>query len=457
VSALGGEPVALSNPGPDEFAYRLPHMLPEGNAVLFTIARAAFRWDDAQIAVRSLATGEQKVLLTGGADARYVSSGHLVFARRGTVVAAPFDPSRLELTGAPVVLVDGVMHSINQLNAGTDSGAAHFSVSNRGALVYATGGIRPDPRRMLVWMDRNGSSEPLPIQPGTYLGPRLAPVEKRVAVFTGLSRASRVWTLDLETGAMTPVTTADERAWLNVWAPDGDKIAYTSQLQRGVFWKNADGTGVAERLTQSDYIQTPNAWTPDGKVLAFVESHPTTGDDIWGIDISGSDRLPKPIVRTASGETHPAFSSDGRWLAYTSFDSGRPEVYVQPFPGPGRRVRISTDGGSSPAWRGDGKELYYVEQRVMGSADRFNIEGSAVVSVMAVRVHAGREGFSVGAPRKLFEGPFVVQSGARSYDVTPDGQRFLMVQVLGPLPEPATELILVTNWFEELRRLVPAK
>jgi serine/threonine-protein kinase len=456
VSALGGEPVALSNPGPDEFAYRLPHMLPGGNAVLFTIARAAFRWDDAQIAVRSLATGEQKILLKDGADARYASSGHLVFARRGTVMAAPFDPSRLELTGAPVALVEGVMHSINQLNLGTDSGAAHFSVSNRGALVYATGGIRPDPRRMLVWMDRNGSREPLPIPPGTYLGPRLAPVGKRVAVFTGLSRASRVWTLDLETGAMTPVTTADERASQNVWAPHGDRIAFNSQAQRGLFWKNADGTGIAERLTQSNYLHEPSAWSPDGKVLAFVENHPTTGPDIWGIDVSGSDRLPKPIVATASAERHPAFSSDGQWLAYSSNDSGRSEVYVQPFPGPGRRVPISTDSGSSPAWRADGKELYYVKQHVVGGEDRFRIGGPATVSVMAVRVHAGREGFSVGAPRKLFEGPFVVGSG-HSYDVTPDGQRFLMVEVLEPLPEPATELILVTNWFEELRRLVPTK
>jgi Tol biopolymer transport system component len=264
-----------------------------------------------------------------------------------------------------------------------------------------------------------------------------------------------VWTLDLATGAMTPVTTADERAFRNVWAPDGDRIAFTSQAQRGLFWKNADGTGIAERLTQSDHIQTPSAWTPDGKILAFVENHPTTGPDIWGIDVSGSDR-PKTIVRTDSAETHPAFSPDGRWLAYASNDSGRFEVYVQPFPVPGRRVPISTDSGSSPAWRGDGKELYYVEQRVVGGADRFSIEGVGVVSVMAVRVHAGREGFSVGTPRKLFEGPFVVESGARSYDVTPDGQRFLMVQVLEPLPQPAPELILVTNWFEELRRLVPA-
>jgi hypothetical protein len=372
-------------------------------------------------------------------------------------MAAPFDPVRLELTGAAVALVEGVMQSINQLNLAVDSGAAHFSVSNRGALVYATGGITPDPRRMLVWMDRNGSSEPLPIPPGTYLGPRLAPVEKRVAVFTGLARASRVWTLDLTTHAMTPVTTADERAFRNVWAPDGDRITYTSEVQRGLFWKNADGSGIAERLTQSDHIHTPSAWTPDGKVLAFVETHPTTALDIWGIDVIGSDRQLKPIVRTANAETHPAFSSDGRWLAYASNDSGRFEVYVQPFPGPGRRVQISTDSGSSPAWRGDGKELYYVDQRMVGGGDRFRIEGPALVSVMAVRVHAGREGFSVGAPRKLFEGPFVVESGARSYDVTRDGQRFLMVQVLEPLPEPATELILVTNWFEELRRLVPAQ
>ena len=163
----------MSKPATGEFSHQLPFVLPGSSAVLFTISRTPFRWDDAQLAVRSLATGKQTVLLDDGADARYVSSGHLVFARRGTVMAAPFDLARLEVTGAPVAVVEGVMQSVNETSLVRDSGAAHFSVSRQGALVYATGGVKPDERRALVWVDGNGSSGPLPVSPGPYLGPQL--------------------------------------------------------------------------------------------------------------------------------------------------------------------------------------------------------------------------------------------------------------------------------------------
>jgi Tol biopolymer transport system component len=255
-----------------------------------------------------------------------------------------------------------------------------------------------------------------------------------------------VWTLDAAIGASTALTTVDERAHHSVWTPDGGRIAFSSLTQRGVFWKNADGTGTAERLTQSDYLTESSTWTPDGKVLAFVENHPLSATDIWGVAVSGSHRRPHAIVRTDYDDTHPAFSPDGRWLAYASNDSGRMEVYVQPYPGPGRRMRVSTDGGSSPAWRGDGKELYYLEVRP-----------SAPVGVVAVRLAADGNELSASAPRRLFRGRYGAMSGRRNYDVTSDGRRFLMVQALDPLPEPATELILVSNWFEELRHLKPAK
>jgi len=445
VSALGGEPRELSKPAIGEFSHRLPFVLPGGSAILFTISRTPFRWDDAQIAVRSLTTGKQTVLLSDGADARYVSSGHLVFARRGTVMAVPFDLARLEVTGAPVAVVEGVMQSVNETVLSRDSGSAHFSVSQQGTLVYATGGIRPDEPSMLVWVNRDGSSEPLPVPPGTYFGPDLDQTEKRVAVFTTSSGSPRVWTFDPTIGASTALTTVDEGAHHSVWTPDGGRIAFSSLTQRGVFWKDADGTGIAERLTQRDYITESSAWTPDGKVLAFVENHPQSATDVWGIAVGDSHRRAHEIVRTAYDDTHPAFSPDGRWLAYASNDSGRMEVYVQPYPGPGRRLRLSTAGGSSPAWRGDGKELYYLEVRT-----------SAPLAVVAVSLAADGNELSASTPRRLFHGRYGAMSGRRNYDVTSDGRRFLMVQALDPLPEPATELILVYNWFEELRRLKPA-
>ena len=255
-----------------------------------------------------------------------------------------------------------------------------------------------------------------------------------------------MWTLDPAIGASTALTTVDERAHHNVWTPDGERIAFSSLTQRGVFWKKGDGTGMAERLTQSDYVTESSTWTPDGKVLAFVENHPRSAADIWGVDVNDSHRRPHEIVRTAYDDTHPAFSPDGRWLAYSSNDSGRMEVYIQPYPGPGRRVRVSTNGGSSPAWRGDGKELYYLE-----------VQPPAPVGVVAVRLAAEAGELSASVPQRLFRGRYGAMSGRRNYDVTSDGKRFLMVQSLEPLPQPATELILVSNWFEELRHVVPAK
>jgi serine/threonine-protein kinase len=446
VSALGGEPRALTNRAAGEFAHRLPHVLPGGTAVLFTISRTAFRWDDAQIAVRSLTTGKQTVLLEDAADARYVSSGHLVFVRRGTLMAAPFDLSRLELTGAPVSVVEKVMQSVNQVSTAVDSGAAQFAVSELGTLVYATGGINPDERRTLVWVNRNGTSQPLPVPPATYFGPQLDPTGKRLAVFTTPSGNSRVWTLDPRVGALTALTTVEERGHHNVWAPNGRKIAFSSLAQRAIFMKNADGSGIAQRVAQSDYFVESSAWTPDSTVLAFVEHHPLTSTDIWEVDVNGSERQPRAIVQTLYQDTHPAFSPNGRWLAYASNDSGRLEVYVQPYPGPGRRMRMSTDGGTSPAWRRDGKELYYLEVHPPGS-----------MGIVAVRVDTDADDLFTGVPRRLFHGRYGAMSGRPNYDVTSDGQRFLMVQALDPLPEPATELILVNNWFQELRQLAPSR
>ena len=184
VASSGGTPEAVTKPGEDEYAYKLPQMLPGGRAVLFTLQKTLWRWDDAQIVVQSLDTGEQKVLLDDGADARYVPSGHLVFVRRGTLMAVPFDPARLTLTGAPVAMIDGVMQAANNGNVGADSGAGQFAIAAQGRLIYVTGGITPDQDRALVWVDRNGNVEPLVAPRLEYMAPRLAPNGQRVVVST---------------------------------------------------------------------------------------------------------------------------------------------------------------------------------------------------------------------------------------------------------------------------------
>jgi serine/threonine protein kinase/Tol biopolymer transport system component len=446
--ARGGRPEAVSVPSEVEYAEYLPRLLPGGEAILYTLAKTAFRWDNAQIVVRSLVTGTQKVLIDDGADARYVPTGHLVFVRRGVLMAAPFDLPRLELTGGPVALVDGVMQSTNQPNTDTDSGAAQFAVADRGTLVYVTGGIAHDQERELVWVDRNGLFDLLTPLRREFLAPRLAPDRKRIAVTTqpsGATAGHRVWIYDLPRRMLTPLTTLDEAALWNVWSPDGARVAFSSEVagKLNVFWKSADGTGTSERLTTSEYL-SPNSWSPDGKTLAFVQNHPATARDIWVVDVGSSDRSPRPLMQTPASESFPAFSTDGRWLAYTSDDSGRQEVYVQRYPGPGPRVVVSTDGGTSPAWRSDGSELFY-----------FKTLPENYMRMMVAPVKATAAGFSSGTPRKLFEGRYVMADPVRGYDVTPDGQRFLMVRPLDPPPEPATELVLVENWFEELKARVP--
>ncbi|OFV90291.1 MAG: hypothetical protein A3G76_04755 [Acidobacteria bacterium RIFCSPLOWO2_12_FULL_65_11] len=451
VKAAGGQPESVSKPSEIEHAHYLPSMLPGGEAILFTLPKTGFRWDDAQIVVRSLVTGVQKVLLEDGADARYVPTGHIVFARRGTLMAVPFDLARLELTGGAVALIDGVMQAVAMGNFNADSGAGQFAMADRGTLIYATGGIAPDQERALVWVDRNGTVEALAAPPREYLAPRLAPDGQRVAVFTqapGARGNQRVWIYNVPRRTVTPLTTGEEQGFWNIWSPDGARIAFTSAVggRLNLFWKSADGTGESERLTTSEYQQRPSSWSSDGNALAFVQTHPATGNDIWVLDVGSADHRPRPVVQTPADERFPAFSTDGRWLAYTSNEAGREEVFVRPYPGPGSRVQVSTGGGRDPAWKFDGSELFY------GSSIARDL-----VSLMAVPVKSTPAGFSAGIPRKLFEGRYQLTAAPiRSFDVTANGQRFLMVQPLDPRPEPPTELVLVTNWFEELKARVRA-
>jgi Tol biopolymer transport system component len=349
VSANGGTPKPLTtlDAQKGELSHRLPQILPGGKAVLFTIEKAVFRWDDAQIVVRSLETGEQTTLIEGGADARWVSTGHIVYARQGTLMAAPFDLAHLKLAGGPVGIVQGVMQSVNTTQRAVDT-AAQFTVSGTGALAYVQGGITPDEHRSLVWVDRTGAVRPLPMPALPYLMPRLSPDGRQVVVYT--QQTETVWIYDLARATLTRLTTEGQND-TPVWSPDGKRVAFDSATggAQNLFWKQADGTGSAERLATSDYLQRPSSWSSDGQTLAFVQNEPMTLNDIWTISLADRNRTPRPFLRTAADEAYPDFSPDGHWIAYTSDESGRPEVYVQAFPGPGERHQISVEGGHEPA------------------------------------------------------------------------------------------------------------
>jgi Tol biopolymer transport system component len=425
VSDAGGTPQPLTRLEKGEVSDRWPEFLPGGKALLF----AANSSTNAQVAVQSVSTGQRRNLLQAGLNPRYAPSGHLVYAQAGTLMAVPFDPQRLTVTGAAVPVLEGVLQS--------NSGAAQYSLSATGSLVYVPGGVQPTQRR-LVWVDRKGIEQPLPAPPHAYRFPRFSPDGQRVAV-TIEEPEENVWIYDLARDTLTRLTFQGSVNLMGAWTPDGKRIAFDSNKEgpQNLFWQRADGSGGLERLTTSEYTQAPNSWSPDGQLLAFVEITPTTGYDIWVLRLS--DRKAQPFLRTQFNESAPRFSPDGRWLVYVSNESGRFEVYVQPYPGPGGKWQISTDGGTEPVWNRNGRELFY------RNADK----------MMAVDI-ATQPGFTVGKPRMLFEGQHVpTPTTFPNYDVTADGQRFLMLKASEQAQAAPTQINVVLNWFEELKQKVP--
>ena len=434
--ASGGAPRALTtlDTQKGERMHNWPELLPGGKAVLFTVPlRDSARWDDSVVAVQSLETGERKTLIQGGTGARYVPTGHVVYLRAGTLMAVPFDPKRLEVIGTPVPLIEGVMQG--------SVGSGQFSFSRRGDLVYVPG---RDPERTLAFVDRQGVARDLPLPPGAYLAPRFSPDGRRIVVWISGANC-HLLVHDIARGATTRLTQdADNHA--PVWTPDGSRIVFNSTRAgpRSLFWMPADGSGPSEPLTPGKNVPEPGSFSPDGRLLAYVELDPTTRRDIWLLSL-GDQGAPRAFLQTSFNEFMPSFSPDGRSLAYVSDQSGRNEVYTQPFPGPGERWQISTDGGTEPVWTRDGRELFYR-----------NLDKVMVVAM------GTQPRVSPGKPSLLFQGPFLnagdlpALSGSRQYDVTPDGRALLMVK---PSEQElaAAPIQFVVNWFEELKRLVPAR
>jgi serine/threonine-protein kinase len=452
VPETGGTPEALTTVPPDEYSHRLPHMLPGGRAVIFTVLKGPNLWNDAQLVVRSLQTGTQTVLVTGGSDGRYVSSGHLVYIRMGTLMAVPFDPVQLAVTGGATGVIDGVMQAANQgSNYIANTLAGQFTVSDSGALVYLTGGTVAANDRSLVWVDRHGTIQPLPAPPRPYMSPDISPDGERVALT--ILDPRQVMSYDLARGALSPVTSDGNSDYGIFVPPDGKRIVFRSGVGEGnLYWKAADGSGAAEHLVTSARSLTPASWSRDGATLALVEEGDNEGKDAFQFDIvvlSTGDRKTRPVIHTAANEMNPEFSPDGRWLAYVSNESGRHEVYVQPYPGPGERQLISTRGGEQPAWNANGRELFYVQGG--------GYSAGGPTTLMSVRI-ATAPTFQAGTPEPVFENSHLATGWGRSYDVAPDGRRFLLTfRKEPPPPLPPAQMVLVQHWFEELKRLAPTK
>jgi serine/threonine-protein kinase len=462
VAAAGGTPeqVALPDQAKGELKYLLPQLLPGGRTVIFTVTHTNLpTWEDTEVVSQALATGEQKVLARSAADGRYLASHHLVYVRRGTLMAVPFDLDRLEATGGSVALIADVMQAGNEPSEAFDTGAGQFSISASGALLYVPGGVFPNPERSLVWVDRAGAAEPLPLPSRAYMSPRISPDGRQVLAWTQGDR--NVWLHDLARGTLTRLTSEGRNARA-IWTLDGKSVTYGSAItgSENLFTRPVDGSGPPERLTTSHNLDYAAAWSPSDGALVYVEATPdNNGTDIMVISLT--DRRPRPLVQTPFNEAYPALSPDGHWLAYASDESNRlaytsdesnrsgTEVYVQPYPGPGPRQQVSVNGGTGPAWSRDGRELFYTTPQTAGGQ-------ATLTKMMVVPVTLGST-LTAGKPRQLFEGRFGATAGTRAYDVTADGRRFLMVQQKERPPVAASEMILVENWLEELKARVPVK
>ena len=448
VSANGGTPELIVPAAEGEQMGR-PQLLPDGESVLFSVTTAtgSTRWDQAQIVVQSLPSGERTVIWQGGSDARYVSTGHLVFALRDVLYAVAFDVDSLIVSGGPVPMVEGVGRADNPA---TNTGTANVGISAQGSLVYLSGTAGSNDRTLSL-VEQDGVVEPLPLPPAQYLSPRLSPDGETLAVQSLEDEGSVLWVYDLSSEAQIQQLTFDGDNHRPVWTPDGQRITFASDRDgpMSLYWMPADGSGTPERLTTADAGTShwPGSWSPDGQTLLFnVQRERDTDWDIWTLSIDGREtqRLydtPSTIYLGAE------LSPDGQWLAYGAGPvSTASDIYVEPFPPTGSRRRMSQGGGLWPLWSRAGDRLFYRPSTASGI--------SALRSVEVVTQPA----FAFSNEQTLPIDGFTVVSYYRDYDSTPDGERLVMMFPVdrtdgGESSRP--EIVVVQNWFQELKRLVP--
>ena len=433
-------------------SHRWPQLLPGSEAVLFTLSSSIVAFEGASIVAVSLKTGEIKTLVRGGYFGRYLptgdATGHLVYVHEGVLFGVPFDPARLELRGAGVPLLE-------DLAADPTSGAGEFSFSGvpsgPGTFVYRTGKVSSQ-NWPVWWLDSSSKTQPLIATPGLYAAPRFSPDGQRLALAQTVGGKQGIFVYDWprETMSRLSFDTDTQQTTYPTWSqPDGKHIVFTFRSVRGygLGWIRADGTGEIQRLLDSKNLIIPYSFFPDGR-LAYDELNPGSGLDLWtlALDVSDPDH-PKPgkpevFLRTPSNEHRPAVSPDGRWIAYQSDESGRDELYVRPFPGPGGKSQISNTGGQLPIWSRSGPELFFqsLDNRIM--VEDYTATGDSFMPKGKPRVWSDQQ---------------LLGNGPLNYDLAPDGKRFAIFPNLTPPTEErgAVHVNFLVNFFDELRRRVP--
>jgi serine/threonine protein kinase/Tol biopolymer transport system component len=431
VSANGGNPeVLIEGKGLGCYA---PQILPDGKTVIFTVDPPPYK-----IMVQSLKSGERKELVAGD-TAQYLSTGHVVFALDNNLFAIPFDLDSLSSTGGPVSVVEGVWRA---------GGAPQYAVSDGGTLAYVpgTGTGSASSENALVWVDRNGKEEPITIPANVYETPRISPDGKRVALGVGPTQNEDVWVWDFGLKTLTRLTFDSGEDGYPVWTPDGKRIAFHTHQKdaRGsIYWKAADGTGEDEAVGSYPGSEIfPCSWSGDGKTLLVTAGYAGTAIDI-GAQSTEGDKQYKLLLKEGYSEAQPHISRDGRWIAYASNESAQTQIYVRPFPELNKgRWQISANGGESPLWSPDGRELFYRN-------------GDAVVAVPVKTDPV----FSREAAKILFRGTYASSWPFDAWDIHPDGKRFLMIKqtAANTAATGSPRINIVLNWLEELKQRVPVK
>ena len=451
VAAAGGEPKIILDVAAARGPVTGPQALPGGRGILYGVATNSDPSSGSIMAVDANG-GVPREVVKGGRLPRYLPSGHLTFVRGGVLYAMRFDLATLQPKGESVPVVDGVAQDVLQ-------SIPNFAISDKGTLAYQAATSTDSAQAPIMWLRASGPLIPLRSQGSTYSHPRFSPDGTRVAMAIVDGTQADIWVYDWQRDILTRITREPAADIAPVWTPDGTGIVFGSNRGNGVsnlFWQRADGTGAAQRLTTSTVPQLPDTFSPDGRSLVLHEGDPTSGRQtltVLPIESAGVQGLkigqPFPFVAGPSLNANARFAPDGKWVAYSAFDTGSFEVYVEPFPGPGPRVQISNGGGNLPVWSPKQNELYYA--------------GSGVGRMMAVAITA-KDGTLVPArPRPWSETQFSSSTPYARYgpgfDIHPDGQRFLVTPPPSTAPDSdrVGQIVLTFNLFDELRRLAPIK
>jgi serine/threonine-protein kinase len=441
VSATGDSYSVLTRPNSakGEGDHLWPEVLPGSNAVLFTLAPTTGGLDQSQIAVLDLSTGVQTILVPGGSDAHYLPTGHLIYAAGGMLRAIRFDLAQLTVIGTSVPVLSQMMTST--------FGAAELAAATDGTLVYVPSGVPGrEALRGLTWVDRQGHETAIAAPPRAYSYPRLSPDGTRIALYLN-DQEQDIWLWDLERSILTRVTSDPGFDTYPVWMPDGRRLVFSSERGggRNLFMQEVTLASTAERLTKSGNRQHATSVSPDGGHLVFTETSPTTGEDVMELGLNAVHQV-APLVRTQFTERNGEISPDGHWLAYEANDSGELQVYLRPYPEvASARWQVSTTGGTRPLWARNSQELFYL---------------TPAGALMQVGVTHGTTWAPTSPTTLVVAGRYFAGTAAlsgRTYDVSPDGRRFLMIKEAAVGTARADQMVLVQNWFEELNRLAPTK